>query len=504
MKPRTARILTYVAGFAALFLFLFLGYGDVLTRAEQDSYVSTSPDTMYYLLSRPWGKVFYVSRWVLLVFKWAAVGALFLSLIYALTARCFDYAFRLPRKWEGTGFVLAVAQIGWMLYRGSNLYYKNEPSLFLLIAIVVLCVTAVLALIVWLITHKRQAQNVESARPYGLLVSLALIGLSTWAALYFNENVIATARLQNLQARQDWEGMIQTARSVKQPSRAVAAYHAIALEETDQLLDGMFDIIYEYPKERLDALDGSEEYGMFLQDANFHAGLVNPAYRCAIDRTVMDGPRLFNFKRLAVCALLNDEKALCRKYLDIIAQNPFEQDFVEKYSAMLNNPKLIEEDAELAHVRLLAPREQRFEQNYQSPAFLGYNVGLLSGSDQTLQTSVAACLYSKDLQTALPRIQILAQKQQTLPTSVQQAIAILAIKHPDMNMLQIFPQMGRFVPQELQSFLIDAKPYSKDRLALRHKLRERWLGTYFYYYYTENNDPDQVTKDKPKAEGGVN
>ena len=35
-----------------------------------------------------------------------------------------------------------------------------------------------------------------------------------------------------------------------------------------------------------------------------------------------------------------------------------------------------------------------------------------------------------------------------------------------------------------------------DDTQLRHELRERWLGTYVYYYYTENNDPDQVVKPK--------
>ena len=47
---------------------------------------------------------------------------------------------------------------------------------------------------------------------------------------------------------------------------------------------------------------------------------------------------------------------------------------------------------------------------------------------------------------------------------------------------------------EISSFLTDARPYAKDRLKLRSELKEQWLGTYVYYYYTENNDPDQVIK----------
>ena len=119
-----------------------------------------------------------------------------------------------------------------------------------------------------------------------------------------------------------------------------------------------------------------------------------------------------------------------------------------------------------------------------------------------LQTSVAASLYSKDLQSFLLRAQIMAQKGMPFPACVQQALAILSLKKPEL--LQAFPQVGRFVPDEIRSFLMDAKPYVGDRLALRHELRDRWLGTYVYYYYTENNDPDQVMKPQTGEKSGVN
>ena len=46
--------------------------------------------------------------------------------------------------------------------------------------------------------------------------------------------------------------------------------------------------------------------------------------------------------------------------------------------------------------------------------------------------------------------------------------------------------------------------FGGDRLRLRHELRDRWLGTYVYYYYTENNDPDQVMKPNSTQQSGVN
>lgn len=509
MKAKTARWVTYGLGFMGLYFFLAWTYGDVLWRTEQESYISTSSDTMYYLLSQSMGRLYWLFRWALLVFKWPFVGGAVLALIYTLTARLADVGFGVKRRWEGLGFVVPVAQMGWMMGRGFNLYYKNEPSLFILIAVIVLAAVAVVALITtFLKKHQNKRSNVEDActpqrvKPYGAAVAVALVVAASCSAHYFNENVILTAKLQKMQWAQEWETMVDLARSARKPSRSVAAYHAIALEETDQLLDGMFDIAYDFPKLKLDSIDGNEEYALFLMDCNFHAGLLNASYRNCMDRIVMDGPRVYYFKRMAVCALLKGEKTLCRKYLDLVGNMPFEGDFVKKYTAMLDQPKLIEEDSELTHVLKLTPKEENFEQQYSTPIFLGYNVGLLQGSDETLMTSIAACLYGKDIQNALPRIQVLMQKGKALPMCVQEALCIAALKNP--GMLEQIPQVGKFVPSQISSFLMDAKPYINDRLKLRHELRKQWLGTYVYYYYTENNDPEQLRKNNVSNQNAVN
>ncbi len=498
-KPRTARWLTYGVGFVVLYAFLVWGYGDVLMRAEQESYISTSADTMYYLTSQPFGSLYVLFRWVLVLFKWAALGGLLLAGVWTLTARLADSALRLPRRWEGVGFVLPLLQMGWIAWRGTNLYYNSEPSLFLVVAFAVLLVVALLALAAWAIGRKRTRPAVPSCiRPWGALASWVVIAGAWYAVAFFNQNEIYTARMQRLQWEQRWDDMVELGKSARQPSRSVAAYYACALEETDQLLNGLFDIPYEYPKVRLDSLKGTEEYGLFLADCSFHAGVVNASYRTAMDKVVCTGPRLCYFKRMALCALLNNEPALCRKYLALIDAVPFEHDFVERYAPMVSNRKLIDEDAELKHVLSLSPLEDNFEQNYRPPLFLGYNMNISRGTDASLITSAAACLYSKDLQAFLLRAQVLAQKGVPFTQSMQQAISILSLKNPDL--LDAFPQVNNFAAKDVLNFLLEAKPYAKDRLALRHELRERWLGSYVYYYYTENNDPNQVIRQQKAGE----
>lgn len=493
LKPCTARWLTYALGFVALLAFVTWGYGDVFERAEQNSFVTTDSEQMHYLLSQPMGQVYWFTRWVLILFKWSWLGGIVLAAIYTLTARFTDYALQLPRKFEGLGFIVPIAELAWVIWRGTNVYYQTEPSKFVLVALSALAVTAVLALVSWVITRNREHKAVPAGvRPWGLCVALVLNFGELAIARTVNENVILTARFKNLELRQDWDTIIEEAKAAKRPTRAVAAYYAIALEETDQLLQGMYDIPYDFPVENLDSINGTNEYGIFTADCNYHAGLLNAAYRLALEHTVMNGPRLDCYKRLAVCALLMNEKALARKYLSLVGQMPFEGDFVQKYTAMLNNKELIKEDAELMHVLSLEPKMDDFEQNYRQPLFLGYNFGLTEGTDATLVTSAAACLYGKDLQSFLPRAQVMAQKGMSFPPCMQQAICILALR--DQSLLKHFPQVNQYVMSEISSFLTDARPYAKDRLKLRSELKEQWLGTYVYYYYTENNDPDQVIK----------
>lgn len=499
-SPRTTRLLTYGLGFLAFYLFLTVGYGEVLERAEQESFVSSAPESMYYVLSQPLGTLWLWGRYGLLLFKWAVVGGAVLALVYTLTARLVDYALQLPRRLEGLGFLVPTGQIIWMVWKGTHLYFKEEPSRFVVMAVGFLLLFALLSLLTYAVKRlRRQASAAapQSVRPYGLLLVLVLVAATAVVARTYNANEWLTARLQNLEQREEWETMIEEASKAERPTRAVNAYNAIALLRTGRLLGEMYNVPYDFPAVRLK--DAGMEYDLFCCDCNYHAGLINSSYRSAMELIVVNGPNLRLYKRMALCALLNDEEVLCRKYLKVISGNPFERDFVERIEGYLKDKNSVESNPTFAALRKLSPREERCELNYRTPVFLGYNIGLGAGSSETLWTSIAACLYSKDLNAFLPRAQIIAQHGLAFPECMQQAIAIMALKQPEL--LASFPQVSSYVPGLINSFLLDAKPFVKDREALRRELKERWLGTYVYYYYTENNNPEQLLK---PASGGEN
>ena len=485
--------LPYLLGFILLWIFCSAIYGDVFVRAEQDSFFTFDPLPMDYVVSQPLGHAYWAARFLLLSYKSAWLGGLLLALILTATARLADSAFGTPWRMRGISFLLPIAVLAYFVYRGTNIYHKNEPGIIFLLPVVVLAVTAILAGIACLIRSKRQKSHEPEEKPRrlfspGIITLTAASAILYGCTLHFNENEILTARLHNLADEGKWEEITEEALSACRPTRTVAAYYTMALVQTNQLLEKIFDLPFDYPEARLDKIEGNSEYSLFLPDANFYAGLTLPAYHAAQELVVMNGPRLHKLKRMAISAIMNKEPELAKKLLHVIEQTPFEDSFVEKYRPMISDSTLIAADPILGRVLKLAPMENKFEQNYRTPAFLGYNMGLRSGSDPTLVTSVAACLYTKDLDNMLMRTSILRTKQH-LPPCVQQAIVIASLKRD--GLMQQYPEISPYVQETVKSFIMEAKPYAKDKPLLREKMKEKWLGTYMYYYYCENNETNQ-------------
>lgn len=511
---------TYVVTFLLFFVFTYFVYGDVFRRAAEENFISTNETQMRFLTLQSWGWLYCIGRWMLLVFKSKLLGAILYSLVLTGVTVLADYICRLPRSLRGLGSIIPTAILFWVLYRGTNLYYKFEPSLFILYAVIALLVLAVIALVLRLTAYRKAATKAGSRFPFGLLAPVVFFTALTVTARQWNENEILTARVQLLAQQADWDGIIDEALSASRPSRAVVAYYAVALEQTGQLLERQYDIAFDFPKMRLQEKDHGEEYGTFVADCNLYAGLINAAYRQQMNFVTMNGPNVYSLKRMTQCAVLNGEKELALKYLDILSHVPFEQTFVDEYTAMVNDSTLVENNDEFQRILALAPQANNYENNYRSPAFLGYNAGLITGTKESLVTAIAAGLYSKDLLSCVPHIRIYVQNNNgNVPVAVQQAMLLAANKFPELK--QEFAPYIKLQQPTFNNFILAAQPLIQERLnlskgkseqeqerikheynaKLRDALGDDWTGTYFYYYYCENNDQNQV---KQKSQGAVN
>ena len=494
---------------AVLFIYVFCTFvlGDLFQRAQQDCYVSSNMERMTYIMRQPLGWYYWGMRYMMLAYKNMWIGGAVMTILLVGSACCLSRALKLTHRWKLLSFLLPFAMLGYFIWRGTRMYFLDEPSLVMGIPFAVLLLTVIIAIVLTLTRRKGGVQPASKNHPHAisaLVVILSGVVLVAGATVY-RENDIVCARMQNNMLEADWESIADDALHVNRGSRSIAAYYAISLVQQNRLLEGLFDYAFDYPQDGMNlSAKGSTEAGLYEADCNFYAGLVNAAYRVAMDRHVMAGPSIYNYKRMALCGILNGETQLAKRYLKALEDVPFESDFVERYAPMVDDPNLILNDPELVNVLSLAPRETNYEQMYRRPIFLGYNVGLTFGSDATLITSIASTLYSKDLMRFMNMATVLRQKTGgRLPAIVRQAILVYSMTHDEVK--NVFPEVcnDRMLVSNFQAFVAEAKPYLKDKVELRKRMKDNWLGTYYYYYYCENNEPYQVRKVDSSA-GGVN
>ncbi len=506
-KVRLPYMWSHILVVLFIYAFCTLIFGDVFQRAQQDCYVSSDSERMAFVLRQPLGVFYWGMRYLMLVYKNIWLGGAVLTVLLVGSACCLSRIFHLSRRWKLLSFALPLSMLGYLVWRGTRIYFLDEPSLIMGLPLLVFLFTALLAAIATVI-RKQKCQSAEHHvyAHWGsflatLLLCVGLLGFTN----YYRENDVVVARLQNKMLKEDWKGMSDDALSVRRGDRAVAAYYAISLVQQNQLLEHLFDFAFDYPQDGPNlSANGKSEASLYEADCNFYAGLINSAYRAAMERHVMTGPSIYTYKRMLLCSILNGEKELAKRYLKAIEAVPWENEFVARYAPMLDDAQLIVKDPELVKVLSLAPREINYEQNYRRPVFLGYNVGLSYGSDQTLITSIASTLYSKDLMRFMNMATVLRQKTGgRLPMIVRQAIMVYSMTHEEVK--NVFPEVcnDRVLLSTFQAFVAEAKPYLKDKAELRKRMKKNWLGTYYYYYYCENNEPYQVRKVENSV-GGVN
>ena len=217
-----------------------------------------------------------------------------------------------------------------------------------------------------------------------------------------------------------------------------------------------------------------------------------------MERMVIDGPTCYTLKQLTLCALLNGEYALANRYLYLLSNMPFEQEFVRKYMPMVAHPERILSDAYFHRILEMVPMADTFEQAYRAPLFIGYNVQTNQvRSAAALEASLVACLYTKMLPAVVQRAQ--AYRGKPLPPVVEQAIALYALEHPEV--LSHFP-ISQQVVQQVKGFV---KQYVSHPPKDIGTLRKAYGQFYPFYYYFQNQvDEAQLQKYESKMKGGVN
>lgn len=481
----------YLVIFLLYWLFSNYVYADVFYICEQFSLFAFDSVLMKEVMAIWFGPAMYVGRMFLLLFKFPVLGGFVYALILTAISLLISYVFRLRNSWRLFSFIPFAWLMG-LMHLGLNVYTRYDSSLIFSFPLVALLLLSVAAVVVKVVTKRSLMRTLKDYSNDKKLFNLSncLVAIIAFAGLTYMAgtsylNTVCTAKMQRLLQNQEWEEMIEAAQANKRPSKPVAAYYAIALVHTDQIVDKLFDIYFQYPNINLFNRTGGHDDGTFLfePDVDLYGGLTNTSYHYNMEHSVTEGLTTYRLKAMCMAAMLNKETKLAYKYMSIIEKIPFEGQFVEKYKPMLYDKSLMASDPMLSRIIELQPHFNRFEEELVRPVFLGYYKTVSEGSKRVVMNSMAASLYTKDLND-FTNILSLFMNEPSVPPTFEQALIVQALRDSNSVFMDHLPEYAKTMTRQILSDARDLGDISVVDKGLN--LRDKYTGNYLFYYFYQN------------------
>lgn len=467
-------------------------YGSVFHISREYSFWVADARMMDFILCQPYGGLRYLGRAMLQLYKYPLLGGLLLSLMLSACSWLVGYSMRLRPSWRAIQYLPALAYMAVVTFHGLDIFYEARTGLIFGLPFVALVVLSIWGIMIRSFSRKPVPAVIgipEDETPRQNCIQLvviavlmaAVIGFDVWQRPY----VRVICRLLDMEYRQDWSGIQKFARAnANMSNRPMACAYAISLVQTGQIAERLFDIRMDYDSLHITGVDGQHNNAscLYVPEGDYYGGFIESSMRACMEQMVMTGPTVRLLKLLTKCALMREEWALAEKYLAVLRRVPFEGAFCRKYGALVRRVDLVNADPEMALIRLTEPIHDSYENLYQQPLFMGYNLMLVEGrSQQALTNSLVVCLYTKLMPQFVERLEPIAGT--TPPSIIMDGILLAENKHPGLS--SHFTGLNFRQPQ-LQNFLDNVQPYMKDRPGYAYQLFPRYKGYYPYYYFFGN------------------
>lgn len=468
-------------------------YGSVFHISREYSFWTPDTRLMTFILSQPYGILRYIGRAMLQLYKYPWLGGLLMALMLTAGSWLAGYCMR---KKLFIQYLPALAYMAVVTFLGLDIFFEARTGLIFGVPVVVLTILCVWAIIIR--SFKSRVKNISTPSEdksnsdssffthhfsllFILLCLAAIVGFDQWKRPY----VRVICKLLDMEYRQDWAGIQKLARAnAVMSNRPMACSYAIALVQTGQIAERLYDIRLDYDSLYIHGMDGmhNNASGLYVPEGDYYGGFIESSQHACMEQMVMMGPTVRLLKLMTKCALMREEWEVAEKYLAVLKRVPFEGAFVKKYEAMVRRIDRVNTDPEMALIRLTEPLHDSFEAQYQQPLFMGYNLTLVEGrSSQALINSLSVCLYTKLMPQFVERLEPLMGT--TPPSIIMDGIMLAENKHP--GIMEHFSGLNYRQPQ-LQAFFQNNQAYMKDRPKHAYELFPKYKGYYPYYYFYGN------------------
>jgi hypothetical protein len=192
-------------------------------------------------------------------------------------------------------------------------------------------------------------------RKIGVAVQLFVLTVASGIILYMVYNPVEKAKVEidYYAGHQNWENVLTMSGKVVTYDRMVNFQYNRALVNTGQLLEKLFYIEQSFGSQGL-FLDRpfAAEVALPNSDIYFDLGNIDESQRYAFEsETLMKvSPRVL--KRLILNCIIMNKIEAAHTYINILAANPLEKKWVEKYSGFISNPNLATFDSLIVKKRM--------------------------------------------------------------------------------------------------------------------------------------------------------
>ena len=387
----------------------------------------------------------------------------------------------------------------------ANIYYAGLPVFFIteeypwyyapyyLLALFMLIMVG-LPIGVKGVKEVKEVKGAKKWLPWA--VQAVALGVVAWGVVHFwykDENFHHEVKMMHLIDQTDWEGVLQeAARQDDEPTRAIVMMRNLALSR----LGRQGELMYEYR-------NGSKEYdspfGMRQMLVNgplvyYEYGLLNSCSRLCTEMGVEFGWRVEYIKLLARCAVLNNEQAVARKYINILKKTMYHKDWAVKTEAMLNNPKLIAQDKEMEPItHMLHFTDELDSDNGYVERYLMRQLANHSYSKDPIfqEQSLLASLWFRDSKTFWYHFNVYIHLHPNgpIPVAYQEAAYLYGKleERPDLDKMPFSPGVKDSFEKFFQVFGQYEGMNAED---IRQQTGLPYSNTFYYNYYIMANLPE--------------
>ncbi len=323
-----------------------------------------------------------------------------------------------------------------------------------------------------------------------IIIVLAEVGVLCYGMLNETSRMFREEmKLSRLVDEKDWNTVLKNIPQDKQLTHTQNAFRVIALANTGQLVNHLFDMKMPFLKNPSEI---SSDMVIYCNDLFFYGSFLTVDLQLNMEQWVSIGENYKVLRHFIELAIMMDDDDLAVRYIDIMRQTLFLKDQADKYKAYLTNKRSFYADyPDYARVKVNIMKEDKI---LSAHTFFAKNYVKFNYMDgDNIERRLLADLYMKDLDKFVNDFSFVKQRYPKVPQYMQEALILNALLKNNQAYLKIVPidqqlfYTVKALVEEVMHYDVPKMKEASDRLYKKYK------NTYSYYYVFNTEDYKNYT-----------